>query len=273
VIRWLPLLLLAGPASAAPKVDALAVLPLIVAGPHGAASISSVYADVAAAARTRLGLRLLSAEEIFVSSSDVAGRVSDCGSDIDCIANKLRAFDARYGMVVVANFALEPPLISVQLLDTDARTMMANSIGELAAGGAVSAAVRQHALTVLDGAGFVVAGRLVVDVTPAGATVLVPGATPDVGAPNRFTLAPGGYEIRADAAGYHPNAATAQVVAGESTKIELTLVEETSVAEQWWFWGLIGVAVAGGVTAAVVGTATTETCLCATLDGAGCGCD
>jgi len=241
VIRWLPLLLLAGPASAAPKVDALAVLPLIVAGPHGAASISSVYADVAAAARTRLGLRLLSAEEIFVSSSDVAGRVSDCGSDIDCIANKLRAFDARYGMVVVANFALEPPLISVQLLDTDARTMMANSIGELAAGGAVSAAVRQHALTVLDGA--------------------------DIGRRS------GGYEIRADAAGYHPNAATAQVVAGESTKIELTLVEETSVAEQWWFWGLIGVAVAGGVTAAVVGTATTETCLCATLDGAGCGCD
>lgn len=260
------------PADASSKVAALAVLPIIVEGPHGEASLSSVYGDVAAAANLRLGLRLISAEEIFVASSnDLASRVSNCGSDTSCIANRLRAFDARYGLVVVVNLALEPPLMSLQLLDTDERTMVAESLGELTPEhGTISNAVRARAAEVLERAGYILAGRIIVDATPPAAIIEIPGATADIGAPHRFTVAPGRYEVTAHLEGHHPASGVASAKAGEEVKLSLSLEAESSVVEQWWFWALIGVAAAGGATAAVLGTRSTSRCVCATLGGVGC---
>lgn len=267
---------LALPATAKDKrrVDKLAVLPIIIPGPHGQASLSSVIDDVSAASGLRVGLRLISQEEIFVQGSgDLGSKVRECGSDTACIANKLRAFDARLGLVVVANLVIDPPLISLQLMDTDERRMVGQSIGELdvAADKTVSGAVRRRAAEIFETAGYLRAGRLLVQAEPPSATIAVAGGfEPNVGTPNVFTLPPGKYEVRADKDGYERASGVADVVGGSQATLRLSLAEKTSVVKSWWFWTIIGVAVAGGTTAAVVATRPTTRCLCVTINGIGC---
>lgn len=268
------MMLLAGasPAFAGDKTARLAVLPIIIAGPHGEASLSSVLADVSDAADRRLGIRLISQEEIFVAGSgDLGKRVRDCGSDIACIANRLRAFDARFGLVVVVNLVLDPPLISLQLLDTDERRLVAQSTGELESGVRVSAAIRRRANTLLNDAGYSKAGRVIVDVTPAAARVTLNGEIePDEGKGNVFTIAAGRYDVQASADGFDPATGVAVVLADKVVHVPLMLEEQTSVFGSVWFWAVVGAAVAGGTTAAIVATRPTTRCLCTTINGIGC---
>ncbi len=258
--------------AASPRPEKLAILPVLIAGPHGEASLSSVLADVYAAAELRVGLRLLSQEEMFVAgSSELVAKVRDCGSDTACTANRLRSFDARLGLVVVVNLAIEPPLLGLQLLDTDERRLVAESLGAVeAADGGISAAIRRRAAELLERAGYPQAGRLKVVVQPVNARVAIDGYEPDRGSVGRFTLPPGRYEVRAEADGHLPGTAAAVVTGGQESSVALSLVEESSVLGAWWFWTAIGVAVAGGTAAALVATRSTTRCLCTTLNGVGC---
>src|SRR5688572_1060429 len=102
------------------KTDRLAVLPIVLGGEHGKATLSDIFNDIASAAEMRLGLRVISFEEMFVATEEgLQDRVRDCGSDTACVAARLRTFNARMGLVVVLDFSSSPPLISLQLLDTD----------------------------------------------------------------------------------------------------------------------------------------------------------
>ena len=265
-------MLCATPALGAPRVDKLAVLPIIIAGPQGAPSLSSVIADVSASAELRVGVRLLSMEEMFVTGAERLGaRVRDCGSDVVCIANRLRAFDARLGLVVVANLALEPALLSLQLLDTDDKRIVAQAEGELDGGQTLSAAIRGRADEIFDAAGYARAGRLVVDVSPPNAKVeLGEGLEPDAGRGNVFTVVPGRYEVHATAEDHHPGSGVAVLTSGETARLELVLERETSLLGAWWLWTAIGVAVAGGTTAIVLATRPATRCLCTSVNGVGC---
>lgn len=253
------------------RVDRLAVLPIIIEGPHGKASLSSVIDDVSAASSFRLGLKLISNEEMFVASSgDLSAKVRDCGSDTSCIADRLRAFDARYGLVVVLNLAVSPPLLSLQLLDTDERRMVGESIGELGPGENVSQAIRTRAAQLFDQAGWGQAGRIIVDVAPGRAKINLADRTPDEGTSNVFTVPPGRYEVKAEADGHRAGQTEAVAIAGQETRVGLTLEEESSLLGSPWFWGVVGVAVAGGTTAAIIATRPKTRCLCIMINGVGC---
>ena len=256
------------------KVDRLAVLPIILAGPYGEASLSSVLDDITEAARFRAGLRLVSNEEMFVASSGGLGsRVRDCGSDSMCIADRLRAFDARLGLVVVVNLALDPPLLSLQLLDTDDRKKVGESLGELvAADGGISNALRSRARKLFEDGGYGQAGRIVVEVSPPGAKITIgEGAEPEEGATNVYLVPPGHYAIAATADGYSDGAGEAVVTSGQETKVALLLEKDSSIVKSPWFWTVIGVAVAGGAAAAILAaTRTTTRCLCTQINGVGC---
>ena len=252
--------------------SALAVLPIIIEGDAGKVTLSTVLSDVSAATELRVGLRLISAEEMFVASSGgLARRVRDCGSDTVCIANKLRRFDARLGLVVVVNLALDPALVSLQLLDTDARTMVGQSVGELEASQTLSSAIRARASEVFEAAGYSRAGRLIVDVTPGAAKVKVSGESkPDKGKGNVFTIKPGRYEVEAELSGYISAKTAAVVTGGDETRVAMVLEKSDNLVEKWWFWTAIGAVVAGGATAAIVATQPTTRCVCTTIDGRGC---
>lgn len=255
----------------------LALLPIVTEGPHGEASLSSIFDDVAAATSRRLGLRLISYEEMFAVSQDGLGTsVLECGPDTECIASRLRSFNARMGLVVILDFSLDPPVVSMQLLDTDAGERVADAVGELPPNdpARISAGIRAKTEEVLERGGYVLAGKIAVDVEPPNAVIrLAGGVEPDTGTPNVFTLAPGRYVVTASAEGYEPGELEAQVTGGSSSHVTLQLSKRSSIIESPWLWIGVGAVVAGGVTAGVLlGTQKSERCLCLTLEDVPCGC-
>jgi hypothetical protein len=256
--------------------DRLAVLPIVTEGPHGTATLSSIFDDVAAATSRRLGVRLISYEEMFaVSQEGLGAGVIECGPDTGCIASKLRTFNARMGLVVILTFDLDPPVITVQLLDTDAQRLLAETSGELPKSDAkkISAGVRAKAEETLEKAGFVLASRIVVRVEPPSARVKLGGLEPDKGTTNVFTVAAGQYQVSAELEGWSSNQTSASVAVGETVYVDLALEEDASIVSSPWLWIGVGAGVAAIITGVVIGTRTIERCACVTIEGMGCGCE
>lgn len=259
------------------RTDRLVVLPVIVEGPHGKASISSIFDDVSDVAAMRVGLTMVPNEELFLQREEVTNRVRECGSDTQCMVSRLRAFDARLGLVVTVNLDLDPPLVSLLMADTDELRVVAEVIEEVR-GGDVSDFIRGQVKKILDDLEYVRAGRIVVEIDPpeAGrATIKVgDGNEADRGAPNVFTVAPGAYPVSARLDGWSSASAEAEVKSGEETRVRLSLEEEKSLFQSPWFWVAVGAVLVGGASTAIaLGTAETTRCLCVTIGGAGCACD
>lgn len=275
--RPLPLLVallvpLGAHAQGATKLERLAVVPTIVDAPTGSTDINagSVRADVTQAVQYRLGVRLATNDEVG-SVEDLAARVRDCGSDHSCIVERFRQVDARYGLVVVVNQAIAPPILSMMLIDADARKVVGEAVGVVSKEEAsVSAAIRSRTAKLLSGAGHVEAARVVVEISPHGTLVLGDGVPPDEGTNNVFTVLPGNYPIRAVAEGYESAQTEAVAIAGRETRVGLTLAESSPIYGAWWFWGAVGLAVAGGTTAAIMATRSTVRCFCIEVGGKGC---
>lgn len=67
------------------------------------------------------------------------------------------------------------------------------------------------------------------------------------------TADPGDHVLEATAEGYNPNAQTLRLARGERRELAVTLQRANGgLATRWWFWTIIGVAVAGATTAAVL---------------------
>jgi hypothetical protein len=260
------------------RTDRLVVLSVIVDGPHGKASISSIFDDVSDVAALRVGLAMVPNEELFLQREEVTNRVRECGSDRSCLISRLRAFDARLSMVVTVNLDLDPPLVSVLLADTDEMKVVAEVIEDVP-GGNVSDFIRGQAKKMLDDLGYARAGRLVVDIDPpeAGGRAKIKvgdGLEPERGAPNVFSVAPGSYPVSAELEGWSSASADAEVRGGEETRVRLSLEEQKSLFESPWFWIVVGaVAVGGATTALVVSQSSTTRCLCVTIGGSDCPCD
>ena len=269
-------LLLAGSISHA-RSDKLVVLPVIVDGPHGKASISSIFDDVSDVAALRVGLSMVPNEELFLQREEVTNRLRECGSDRNCLISRLRAFDARLGMVVTVNLDLDPPLVSVLLADTDEMRVVAEVIEDVP-GGNVSDFTRGQVKKLLDDLNYVRAGRLVVEIDPpeAGrANIKVgEGIEAERGAPNVFSVAPGSYPVSAELDGWSSASSEAEVRGGEETRVRLSLEEHKSVFESPWFWVVVGaVAIGGATTAIIVSQSSSTRCLCVTIGGSECPCD
>jgi hypothetical protein len=246
------------------------VLPIVLA-PKGELTTSEVYQRVAQAAELRPTLRLLSIDQwFFQEGGELANRTLACAADTACIASQLAPFDADLGIVVIANLEIDPPLLSILLLDTAKRETIGESTGEVSS--AIERAILQRTVALLDAAGHPRSGRLFVQVSPPNAAIAIGGAKPDLGAPNRFTVPPGSYDIVASADGFEGSTTLAHVKSGETTHVSITLSEETSVFETPWFWVVTSaVVVAAAATATGIALSSTERCVCVlTADGRDC---
>lgn len=265
------------PGAASPPVrstESLAVLPIVAAGPHGQASMSAIYDAISRSTETRLGLRVISAEEMFVASRDgLAQRVADCGTDASCIASKLRMFNARFGLVVVLSFELDPPIYSLQLLDTDLGRKIGERVGDIPKGSSTMQVVTEQADALLESAGFSRSGRVTIEVEPRRAQLqLTQGGEPDLGTANVFTLAPGRYTVEAHLEGYKPATVEFEVGPGSTQSHTLSLQEDSSVWASPWLWVVVGVVAVGAGATAVAVSQRPDPCVCTTLNGLGCGC-
>jgi hypothetical protein len=253
----------------------LAVLPIVTEGPNGTATLSSIFDDVTAATSRRIGLAVISYEEMFAVQENVGASVLECGPDTSCIASKLRSFNARMGLVVILTFDLDPPVVTIQLLDTDDQKLLAETSAELPPKDEkrISGRIREKIDEVLNQAGFTRASRIVVDVNPPSARVRLGTLDPDKGTTNVFTVGAGTYRIQAELEGWATAETETTVATGETVHVDVEMQEESSILASPWLWVGVGAGVAAIVTGVVLGTRKVERCACVTIGGMGCGCE
>ena len=242
--------------------DRLAVLPVV--SPDRTVSESDIHRAVGRGIGRRMGVQLLSAEEMFVANQeDLVARVRDCGPDIACMASRMRQFRARLGLVVVYDGTISPAVLGLQLIDTDAGRSVAQTIDELPDREHLLAVISARASELLAQAGYVESGRLTVLVDPPAAQVrLKNGLEPDRGSLNVFTLGPGTYAITAEHPGFDAATTTARVHSGRDTQVKLELAAESSVWTSPWLWIAVGVVVVAAATAGAIVASQPETRIC-----------
>lgn len=264
-------------AAEASALEGLSFVAILVDGPNGRATRESVRKDVESAVASRMALRLLSPEELFVANQDAfTGRIADCGSDVPCLASRMRALGARWGLLVVVNLIAEPPLVALRLLDADQRRQVGQFSGPVRSReGTVSRAVRARAERLLDMAGFIPSGRLDVTVDPSDARVRVTGPSAPLErlTGTAYVLVPGSYVVSAAREGFREAAEGVVVRSGTQNAVRLTLEDDQSLWSSPWFWTGVGAVVAAAATVAIVAAAQPDDpCLCLSLPDEPCVC-
>lgn len=269
-------------ATAAPDVSPeprrLAILPAIVPGPYGQSTLESIHGGLAAAAEFRLGLSVASFNEIQVHGAEpVAAAVRGCGSDPACAARALRLSGYDLGLQVIANFALDPPLVTVALLEVASGTNRGEVVVELSAGEPLVERVAKEANVILDRAGHPRGGRLRIETSPADSTIIVGGRRPDAGERGIYTVPAGAQRVEVMHAGFVTEVRDVEVPPGQWIELQFRLnpvqVEERSLLASPWFWGVVGVVALSAATATVlvVTHEPTPSCLCVSTPTSSCG--
>lgn len=251
----------------------LAVLAAVIAGPHGDATAVSIWEDVREAAAYRSGITVLAPEELdAIEGTRLDSALKECGSDTMCLTERVHESAVPLAVACVLNFALDPPFMSLQLVDGEKRKLAAKSIGRIdTKKGTVSAAIRAAVAKLLAEAGYTEGGRLIVETMPPHAHVEVIGAAVDpADSPATMVVPPGVYDVRAVLPGYVEVKQPVTVAAGKDARLSIPLVRETSLVESPWLWGAVGAAVVGGVLAGVLIATQGPTEGCVVLPGAGC---
>jgi hypothetical protein len=253
----------ATPPEGQPRIDRMAVVPVIVAGAKTEVTESSVLDSVVKAAVRRRGLRVMNAEELFVQEG-MQGRIADCGTDAACIVERLAPLGAKMGLIIVVNLDVKPALLALLLADTDERQIVARTTSPIVPEReAVTAAILRSVGELLDRTGYARAGRLVVKVSPPDAIVDVEG--------ERLTgpfidVAPGRHQVHAARSGYADKTIEADASIGLDTEVALELESEPNLFGSGWFWaGAATVALIAGVSAAFLLTRKSAVCVCAGL--------
>jgi hypothetical protein len=251
----------AAPAGPADVERALLVVPMVV-GDGAGVRAGALEAAVAEAARGRRGLRLMTSEEAFVTGADLDG-LRACGGDSACMARRLAPSGAELAVLVLVNTLAEPPLVALWLLEPKRGVSHPSAVAPVTEASVVEA-VQQRASRALDEAGFARRTRVVVEVSPPDASVEVVGASAaDPARPGVFEVAPGSWRVRASRPAHTTVERQVEAPEGVDTVVTLVLEEETTWWTSPWFWGAVaGAAVAGGVTAVVLGTSGGGRCVC-----------
>lgn len=230
----------------------LAILPAVVEGAHGQVSTTELFEIVQREADFRKGLDLLSYNALFIDGVEtIAKTVRECGSEVPCIAKAMALANIDLGLRVIVNFAIEPPLITFNLIDAKDQKVIAESLAEQDER-ALAGILRDQTADLLDKGNYTRGGRLMLDVKPPDARVDirptgVVGAVVDVGK----------YQVTATKEGFHAQTVDVDVRAGEEALATLLLEQippEPTIVESPWLWTAVGVAVVGGVAAVLIAT-------------------
>lgn len=129
-------------------------------------------------------------------------------------------------------------------------TSAIDELGRFLAEGLAPDEVRGQLQGLIDGMRVQLATLTVIP-SVEGAALRLDGAAITAREPR--TADPGDHVLEATAEGYNRNAQTLRLARGERRELAVTLQRtEGGVLTRWWFWTIIGVAVAGATTAAVL---------------------
>jgi hypothetical protein len=216
-----------------------------LAGPDP--GIAAIGEEVAAVVAWRPTMRLVHADV----------RVEACGGDAGCLAEELAPLGVAFGLLIVINTEVDPPLLAMRVLDVERRAIAAEAFGPI--GSSLETASRARAEKVLDAMGLLEAGRIVVKSDGAISIVPAPIRSGDDG----YWVVPGRHRVSARW-GDRVTSEDVVITAREERTVVLAPFEERSLVESPWLW--IGVAagaaaIAAGVVAAVLVRSGTDVCL------------
>ncbi len=169
-----------------------------------------------------------------------------CGAEGQCIAECLKEGQIRYGLFVLLNPTVNPPLLALQLFEAghaQPKALAAHSLP----------IPKRHQLAEIErqmgllwrSAGYLAQGLLLVESEPAGATVFVgPHQAPT---PARLFLPAGEHALRILYPEHTETASVVRVVAAQDQHLRLVLAPESSLLRSPWLWIGVGVAAAAAV--------------------------
>jgi PEGA domain-containing protein len=251
----------------------MALVPVIVAPAGRSPPIRAVREPIEAVASDRIGLRIISDEELFASGS-ARDKLLECGADTRCLSGELRGSGARFGLIVVLNAIVDPTMLSMRVIDASADRIVLEDVAPLGGEGAKpEAAIALRASRVLDRLGYARSGRIVVRLEPSDARLILDGAAVE-GQGRTFRVAPGSHELRAEQDGYVATSTRVSVSGGAESTVSLRLVSApSSIVESPWLWIGVGtVVVATVVTVLILTLRPPSVCACVGRPGACPGC-
>jgi hypothetical protein len=259
------------------KVDRLAIVPIIIPSGSNVITMSSVFTDVLRATERRRGIRALSFEEMSAGETNATlGHVRDCGTDAGCLSERLSPFGAKLGIIVLVNLSAEPPIVSIRLLDREAKRIIATATGPVRAQTEeISSTIRDWTKKLLTQAGYAPVSRLEVHPTPADALVRLVGSSTigENAFTNVFELPAGRYEVHAEREGYEPKTQAIELGDSDDRQISLELEEvRHTILASPWFWTAIGLAIVAGAstTTYVLTRKSSAVCVCSGLSDSMC---
>lgn len=199
----------------------------------------------------------------FVRPVDVDTRraivesMRECNEEVECVERILRSAQIDVVVHIVANFEVDPPILSTEVQDVSSGDIIVSDVTETRRDVTiVKAAVDETVVHVFSSAGYEIGGQLFVDVEPKDATVTIDTTGfRMLLSPRRFSVPVGTVGIRAERDGYEAATRKVHVEPGatESVHLDLTPLPSESLLASPWFWVGVGavVLVTGGVVLAV----------------------
>jgi hypothetical protein len=226
----------------------LAILPSVVQGGPDTMTPIQIVETIAQALDRRPTLALVTSSELLAGTADpLISTAERCGSDLECIRDRVRPSEIDLALRVVINHAVDPPVVSLHLIDAASAKLITEKFGGGA--GDLRASLTRLAQELLDDAGHPEGARIRIALSPPDAEVIFPGAR-RIG-PDLFLVAPGAHRIEAKRGGHLPGAQEVTVERGVDRKVELTLIAEPEpIVASPWLW--VGVAAGAAVIAGVV---------------------
>jgi hypothetical protein len=197
------------------------------------------------------------------SSSDTEQRVKDCGPDALCVARAVETSNLDLALITVANVSTSPALVSSRIVDAHRGAILKSVVADIGER-SLADAVRATTFDLLQAAGLVVGGRVIVAAVPAQAKLILTSSAAPPSLPvdrDSFVAAPARYRVQASLDGYTPGSAEVGLHRGATEKIVIHLEPEPSLLTSPWLWTAIGAAIIGGTVAAFMLTRNREQAL------------
>ncbi|MFO0725281.1 MAG: PEGA domain-containing protein [Myxococcota bacterium] len=197
--------------------------------------------------------RVVSMEEAFVRGGEsLQQRLAECKGADGCYARLAGSVEVQYLLVITASHVGELDVVGARLLDLGMVTPVGNAVDPVTPDTDLLQVVPERIRAAVPPAMWDPFGGLLVKVDQDGAEVSINSKVAGVTPLDRIGyLLPGNYKVSAVKAGFRRTEADVVVDRGSDAQVGIHLLEEDSGGLAWWVWGLIGVAVLGGVATGV----------------------
>jgi hypothetical protein len=229
---------------------------LLISGEEIGVALSEIYANARSVIEANTALTVAPLD--VISLDERAQVIRQCAGRGACFAERVRASAGASNvgllLTVSADRLDEGYLLGFRLVDVETSKDIGAAGDEVPIGMSLLGAMEQQLPGVFPTEVWGQIATVAVESEPPNAEVTIGGRS--CVSPCELTrMPPGDYDVTIRKAGYLPWQGTISLVARQPAKVTAQLIEPAGgITSSWIFWTLIGVAVVGGATAAIIAT-------------------